>query len=447
MRAVTNTMREIVRYPSALLGSVIIALLLALAVYAVVTLPYNEAIRLWRGGESVWIDHPRNAQPRWVNFFRTQKLPETIVLDTQAGTAPKTSESISVGMTDVTLAFAFDYPYDAFPQDLAVFFQATFKEKRPHVELTWVTPDAREIQLSDFTVQGSETYYITQDERLQRRLRGQPALEALFGDPNAATPTPLKGTYQLRAAGLVFEEEATLDGKFVLYGQVDGLAGTDHRRRDLMVALLWGTPIALSFGLLAAVGITITSLVIAAIGVWFGGWIDAAIQRTTEVNLILPVLPVLIMIGTFYSRSIWVMLSSIILLSIFGGAIKTQRALFLQVKESSYIEAAKAYGAGNFRIIFLYMIPRIIPILIPQFVVLIPSFVFLEATLSLLELGDPVLPTWGKVLSEARTNGALYQGYYYWMLEPAALLMVTGLGFAMVGFAMDRIFNPRLRGM
>ncbi|MCE7982344.1 MAG: ABC transporter permease [Caldilinea sp. CFX5] len=447
MSSATNALREIARYPSALLGSIIIAGLLALAVYAVTALPYDEAVRLWRGGESVWIEHPRNAQPRWVNFFRREKLPETIVLDSQTGVVPKETAPIAEGMIDTTLTFAFDYPYDAFPQDLAVFFTAAFKEKRPHVELTWVTPDNREIRLSDFTVGGSETYYITQDERLQRRLRGQPALEALFGDPAATTPKPLKGRYQLQAAGLLFEKEATLDGKFILYGQVDGLAGTDHRRRDLMVALLWGTPIALSFGLLAAVGITVTSLVIAAIGVWFGGWIDAGIQRVTEVNLILPVLPVLIMIGTFYSRSIWIMLGSVILLSIFGGAIKSHRALFLQVKESSYIEAAKAYGAGNFRIIFLYMIPRIIPILIPQFVVLIPSFVFLEATLSLLELGDPVLPTWGKILSEARSNGALYQGYYYWMLEPAVLLMITGLGFAMVGFAMDRIFNPRLRGL
>lgn len=447
MNSITNALREIARYPSALLGSLIIASLLALAVYAVVTLPYNEAIRLWRGGESVWIEHPRNAQPRWVNFFRREKLPETIVLDSKSGAVAKATTPITTAMIDATLTFAFDYTYDAFPQDLAVFFTADFQEKRPHVELTWVTPDGREIGLSDFTVGGSATYYITQDERLQRRLRGQPALEALLADPNAATPTPLKGRYQLVVAGLLFEPKATLDGKFILYGQVDGLAGTDHRRRDLMVALLWGTPIALSFGLLAAVGITISSLVIAAVGVWFGGWIDVTIQRLTEVNLILPVLPVLIMIGTFYSRSIWIMLGSVILLSIFGGAIKAHRALFLQVKESSYIEAAKAYGAGNLRIIFFYMIPRVIPILIPQFVVLIPGFVFLEATLSLLQLGDPVLPTWGKILGEARNNGALYQGHYYWMLEPAALLMITGLGFAMVGFALDRIFNPRLRGL
>jgi len=60
-------------------------------------------------------------------------------------------------------------------------------------------------------------------------------------------------------------------------------------------------------------------------------------------------------------------------------------------------------------------------------------------------LGDPVLPTWGKIINDAQTNGALYQGQYYWVLEPAVLLIFTGLAFALVGFALDRIFNPRLR--
>jgi peptide/nickel transport system permease protein len=91
------------------------------------------------------------------------------------------------------------------------------------------------------------------------------------------------------------------------------------------------------------------------------------------------------------------------------------------------------------------MIPRILPVLIPTFVTLIPSFVFLEASLAVLGLGDPVLPTWGKVLNDAQAQSALYQGYYYWMLGPAVLLMLTGLGFAMLGFALDRVFNPRLR--
>jgi peptide/nickel transport system permease protein len=199
--------------------------------------------------------------------------------------------------------------------------------------------------------------------------------------------------------------------------------------------------------LMAGLGAPVVTMVIAAIGVWFSGWVDELIQRITEVNLVLPFLPILIMIGTFYSRSIWLMLGATIALSIFGGAIKSYRAIFLQVKESPYIEAARAYGASSMRIILLYLVPRIIPLLIPTLVTLIPTYVFLEASLAVLGLGDPVLPTWGKIINDAQSNGALYQGLYYWVLEPAVLLMITGLAFALLGFAMDRIFNPRLRGV
>jgi peptide/nickel transport system permease protein len=153
------------------------------------------------------------------------------------------------------------------------------------------------------------------------------------------------------------------------------------------------------------------------------------------------------MVGTLYSRSIWVILTMVILLSIFGSSIKTYRAVFMQVKESAYIEAARAYGASSPRIVFSYMIPRVVPMLIPQLVTLIPSYVFLEASLAVLGLGDPVLPTWGKLINEARDAGALFHGQYYWLLEPSLMLVLTGLGFAMLGFALDRIFNPRLRGL
>ena len=95
----------------------------------------------------------------------------------------------------------------------------------------------------------------------------------------------------------------------------------------------------------------------------------------------------------------------------------------------------------------LVMVANYIPLLLPQLVVTVPSYVFLEATLAVLGLGDPVLPTWGKVIDEARFNGAVYNGYYYWILEPAILLMFAGLGFSMLGFALDRVFNPRLREM
>lgn len=265
--------------------------------------------------------------------------------------------------------------------------------------------------------------------------------------PGSDPQQVMKGTYELRIEGIAFEPESDIQAEFVMYGQVHGIAGTDHLRRDLSVALLWGIPLALTFGLLAAVGTTVLTMIFAAMGVWYGGWVDELIQRITEINLVLPFLSILVMVGTFYSKSLWVILGVTILLTIFGGGIKTYRANFMQIKESMYIEAAQAYGAKDSRIIFLYLIPRIVPLLIPGLVSSIPTYVFLEATLAVLGLGDPILPTWGKVINDAWQNGALYNRYFYWILEPAVLLMITGLAFAMLGFSLDRIFNPRLRGL
>jgi peptide/nickel transport system permease protein len=448
MNGLRKTLAGLKRYPSALVGVLVIVLLLALAVYAMVSIPYGEAIRLWRGGEDVWYDSPRNAAPIWTNWFRKDKLPPTIIMDSRSEEVEKRFEVVDAekNMTDIIFDFTFDYPYDGFPREINLFFESTYNGNVPYVSMTWLTPDGREIRVGDYAAEESGSYRVSQDEKLQRRLGGLLPQVGLFADPENPD-VALRGTYTLEIRTLIFEEGSDVEAEMVIYGQVHGLAGTDNLRRDLMVALLWGTPIALSFGLLAAVGTTITTMSIAAVGTWFGGWVDELIQRITEVNLILPLLPILIMVGTFYSRSIWTMLGVLIVLSIFGAGVKTYRAVFLQVKESAYIEAARAYGAGDLRIIFRYLVPRIIPLLIPQLVILIPFFVFIETSLAVLGLGDPTLPTWGKVMNEAYYGGALYQGHYYWVLEPAVLLMLTGFAFALVGFSLDRVFNPRLRGV
>jgi len=444
-----NSFKTALQYPSALIGLLVVVVLLLVSAYAVITIPYSEAIRLWRGGDEVWRAYPRNVPPAWTNYFSAVKRSNTIILDSanpDHGVARSEQETSSG--KDITFVYTFDYDYDTFPQDLTVFFTSAYVEKQPFVSMSWQTPDGRDIRLGDLSVSRADTYRMSQDSRLQRRLRGQPSVQqGLFVDPESDPPQPLEGTYQLTIIATLFEPEGNVEAMFVSYGDVYGIAGTDHRRRDLSVALLWGTPIALAFGLLGALGTTVITMLIAATGVWFGGLVDATIQRITEVNLILPVLPILIMIATFYSRTIWLILGVIILLNIFSAGIKTYRAIFLQVKEAPFIEAAQAYGTGNHRIVTRYMIPRIIPVIVPSLVIGIPGFVFLEASLAVLNLGDPVLPTWGKIINDAQSQGALYNGFYYWILEPAALLMLTGLGFTMFGFALDRVFNPRLRGV
>jgi peptide/nickel transport system permease protein len=445
MNTLKNTFRDLSRYPSAVFGLAVIFILLGVAVYALVTIPYSEAVRLWRGGEEVWYRNPKYAAPAWFNIFTRRKQPISFSASTRDGGMSKTVTPQGQGISSVEITYSFDYTYDAPPQELILYFNTVFEQKFPFVSIAWRTPDGREIKIANMTVDRRTTYRFSQDPKLQKYLKTDQVMEALFRDPKSETPTPLKGQYQLVITGTTFESASDIDAEFVLHGNLYGLAGTDKYRRDLFLPLLYGTPIALAFGLLAALGTAFLTMIIAAIGTWYGSWVDELIQRITEINLVLPFLAILIMIGTFYSRSIWLMLGATILLSIFGGSIKTYRAVFLQVKEAGYIEAARTYGASDLRIIFHYLIPRMIPLLIPTLVSSVPGFVFLEASLAVLGLGDPVLPTWGKVINDAFTDGALYQGRYYWVLEPAVLLMFTGLGFAMLGFALDRIFNPRLR--
>ena len=452
MTALKKSLRDVFRYPSAIAGLAIILVLIGTAVYALVTIPYDEAVRLWRGGEAVWYRNPKYAPPVWYNWFSSEKLPESFVMNSteageNSGVTKVVEEVDGTGKTQIT--YTFDYDFDGFPQEMLLYFTSDFDEKPPFVSISWVTPDEREIRIGDIGIGARHTYRISQETKLERRLDGQIPMIGLFADPESdpENPVPLKGTYQLIILGVAFETGTNIEAEFVFHGAVSGIAGTDHLRRDLSVALLYGVPVALAFGLLASLGTSLTTMIIAAVGAWYGRWVDELIQRITEVNLVLPFLSILIMVGTFYSRSIWVILGVTILLSIFGGAIKTYRAIFLQVKESTYIEAARAYGATDGRIIFFYLLPRMVPLLLPSLVSSVPVFVFLEASLAVLGLGDPVLPTWGKIINDAWINGSLYKGYYYWILEPAVLLMISGLGFAMLGFAMDRIFNPRLRGM
>lgn len=439
-----SSFQKILLYPSAIAGVLVILLLVLVSIYTVITIPYSKAITMWRGGEEVWYQNPKFAPPAWINYFSAEKYAESFAVNTVDDGIQKTIISGDGGVSKIEMIYEFDYSADTYPQELILYFNSTFKEKQPFVSIELITPDERTIRIANFAMTGTEfTYRFSQDEKLRTKLRTDELIPALFTMPNSEQP--LKGIYKLVIIGSTFEADSTIDAEFVFHGQVFGWAGTDHARRDLMLPLLWGVPVALAFGLLAAIGTSVLTMVIAAIGTWYGGWIDELIQRITEINLVLPFFALLIMIGTFYSRSIVVILGATIVLSIFTGGILGFRAVFLQVKQSMYIEAAKAYGATNMRIIFKYLIPRMIPLLIPGLVQSVPAFVFLEASLAVIGLGDPVLPTWGKIIQDASANGALYKGYYYWVLEPAALLIVTGLAFAILGFALDRIFNPKLR--
>lgn len=436
---------ELIKFPMAVVGLLLIVFLVIISTYTVIELPYQETSKRWRSTE--WIRNPRQARPVWFNWFRTTDLPETIVLDTRSSVG-KEWQDVGAGMLEVVSVFEFDYSYQYFPQDVTVNFYSEFEEKRPFISLTWVKPDGTEIRMGEFSVGGVDSVVFEQEDAFNRALGEFDRMEILFGDgaENAIDAVVVPGTYQLQVAGLVFEPESDVDFEMMVYGQVHGWAGTDHRRRDLGLALLWGMPIALLIGVVGAISTATLSLLLAALGAWRGGWIDAVIQRVTEINIIMPALPLALIVYYVYSKSILPVLGVLVVTRIFGASLKIYRAMLLQIKEAPYIEGAQSYGASDWRIVRKYLIPRIALVVVPDVISLVPTFVFLETTLAFLGIADPYIPTWGKVIFDAISNGGL-RGNYYWVLEPVGLVLLTGLAFALVGYALDDILNPRLRDL
>lgn len=462
-----GVLKELLSYKTGLMGLLIIIFLTSLSIYTVIVIPYDKAIALWRGEGGIWLDKPRNAMPIWVKYIVGKNLPENIVLNSRkkgVGVVKALTQIPGTSFKKLYIEFSFNYPYDGFPSELNIFFFAKYREKAPIIYIYLIKPNGEEIELLNYVLRSpDDILYLSVNPEVYRNALAHvtkkvgeppphelPIEVLLFGVEDKSilsvdTAKPLKGTYKLIIRGTLFEEAADLDVKAVIYGRVWGLAGTDHMRRDLIIPILWGAPVAISFGLIASLTITMIHLILGTISGYYGGKVDALIQRLTEIYMVIPFLPFLIVIATFYKLTIWIILAVVIILSIFSPGIKSTRALVMQIKSYPYVEAARAYGASNARIVFLYIIPKILPPVVPGLIGAIPGYVFLEAGLSFLGLGDPYLPTWGKVINDARVNGALYKGYFYWVLEPSLMLMLTSLAFAFLGFALDKIVNPRLR--
>lgn len=454
-----RVVRELRRYPSAIVGLVIIGLLMLGSIYAVLWLPYGEVGLEWYVSSATGSTYaPKTAMPEWTNLFRGEPLLSRLIYDSRIP-QPEISQSFDVdpsGVISERIVFTFDYDYAMIPEEAFVYFNTRYAEKRPFVFWTLIKPDGHEIPLDGVTPLRRQKVeledYVFSGPRDRRAAESaypaltelnehQQALHYLFADLEAEPGAPLRGQYQLVVDGLAFEADSWIEAELVLLGQVHGPAGTDIRRRDLLIPLMWGMPFAMSVGLFGALFTVSVSLFAAAAGVWVGGKVDGLVQRISDVNMVLPILAISVIFYVYYGLNLWVVLGIIVLFGAFGSPTKTFRAAFLQIKQEPYIEAARAYGASNLRIVTRYMIPKIMPVLIPQLITLVPGFVFLEATMGLFNIRS-IYPTWGKVIYEALKHGISW-GSRFWVLEPLALLLLTGLAFAMIGFALDRIFNPR----
>jgi ABC-type dipeptide/oligopeptide/nickel transport system permease subunit len=240
--------------------------------------------------------------------------------------------------------------------------------------------------------------------------------------------------------------EATVyvdDFKFTTFGTAFGLLGSDHEGRDIFTQLIYGTRISLIVGLLAAVLSTAVGLIIGLIAGYLGKYVDEVLMRFTDMLLVIPDTPLYIVLMAVLSPSVW---NLILLIAVIGwtGFARVVRSQVISIKERPFIEAARAIGAGKFRVIFRHILPNVMSLVYVTLALSVPYAITSEAWLSWLGLYDPYVMTWGRMLYDSQAT-AVGIRMWWWVVPPGICIALISLSFILLGYALDEILNPKLR--
>ena len=185
----------------------------------------------------------------------------------------------------------------------------------------------------------------------------------------------------------------------------------------------------------------------AALGIisgYAGGATDAIIQRLCDIITNVPLLPLLIFLVFVLGSHLYLILLVLVAFS-WPGLTILVRSMVLQIRSGQLVEAAKALGASRSRIMVRHVFPQVAPYIVAQMIFFAPGAILAEASLSFIGLGDPSVPTWGQMLEQGFRTGALYIGYWWWVIPPGLLIVFTAIAFMLLALAMEPIVDPRLR--
>jgi len=441
-----------------------------------------------------WASNPKLAPPDWVSVLGIQRAPHVVATLTKPSTY-----QVAGGFVTVVYELSYSLQEEDYPQNVFAYIGALRRTLNvsnvanlpTYVSLKIVRPDGYEVKLAeiasplgkiaDSSLSVDPSTVIPEVRRLVVSITGmsesefvekhEPTIRAgalyaqyIFGtysyENETLTYRPLKGVYRVQLVIRVPQVEpmtseapkGLFDGvKLVVVGNRYGYLGTDLNGHDLALGILYGFPVALLIGFVAAVASTFLGAILGMVSGYFGGVIDEAIQRAVDIIGNIPLLPILILISTIVqtmTEDPWARIFAIVGTLIafgWGGAAIVTRAMTLSIKAEPYIEAARAAGAGSARIVFRHVFPQILPYLFATLVFSVPGAILTEAGLSILGIRHG-LPTWGLILAAAEENRSIAMTAWWWIFPPGAMLALTSFTFVALGMALETIIDPRLRG-
>jgi peptide/nickel transport system permease protein len=221
--------------------------------------------------------------------------------------------------------------------------------------------------------------------------------------------------------------------------------GTTQSGQDVLAQLIVGARISMFVGFVGGAIATVLSLFVGVLGGYLGGVADEILSVFTNIFLVIPALPLVIILAGYLPGK--GALSVAIVISVTGWAwgARVQRAQTLSIRKRDYIEAARIAGEGTMRIIFSEILPNEIAIVASSFLFTVIFAILTEAGLAFLGLANLGTWSWGTMLYWAQSDSALQVGAWWWFVPPGMCIALVGAGLSMINFGIDEFVNPRLR--
>ncbi|WP_166983243.1 ABC transporter permease [Microbacterium fandaimingii] len=227
------------------------------------------------------------------------------------------------------------------------------------------------------------------------------------------------------------------------------ILGTTQTGQDVFAQLAYATRGSLQIGLIVGVLATVLSAIFGILGTYIGGFADETFSLFSNVFLVIPGLPLVIVISGFVppaSRGLWT-IAVVLAITSWAGAARVLRAQTLSIRSRDYVAASRVAGERAWRVIGVEILPNLLPVLASQFVFAVIAAILGEAGLSFLGLGASNSSTLGTMLFYAQNGFALPLGAWWWFVPPGLVIALFGMGLSLVNFSIDEIINPKLKNV